>query len=233
MRHAARDHFERLHTADGRLHMGVEVLDAEAGPVDAHAGEPSRKRRVHGAGVELDRVLHHAGEVESLGQPGRDAQQPIRAEQARRSAAPVDVGDAASGRRGRQEVDLLQQRLRVGVQRIGAPHRLGVAAAIGADRRAVRNVQIDREARRRRQLSKPVAGHRSIDRAGEVRGRVARVAGRGAFGEDQRGRERSGRHGATCWRPDALLVSGPAPPLVDPDQRFRQRLTPCGAATSR
>ena len=162
-RHAGGDHGERLHAADRFLHVEVEILHAQAGTVDAGGGECRHQRLVHGARIKLDGMLYDARQVEPVPQPLHQPGDALRPEQARRATAPVQVGDAP--RRGftGEQVDLRQQHLGIVVQRPGLAGRLGVAAAIGADVPAIRDMDVERDRGVTVERGQPRCGFRGTD----------------------------------------------------------------------
>jgi len=84
---------DRLHAADGVLHVRCEVLDAEAGAVDAQPCQRLHQRRRHPARIEFDGVLGEAGEIEMHRHPVHEVGQMLGAEDRRRAAAPMHVDE--------------------------------------------------------------------------------------------------------------------------------------------
>jgi hypothetical protein len=66
--HGVFDDLERLHTANGLLHMGVQILHAKAHPVDANGGEGVGQRLVDRARIKLDGVFLDAGHIKARAQ---------------------------------------------------------------------------------------------------------------------------------------------------------------------
>ena len=91
----ALDQFERLHPADGVLHMRAGILHAEAGAVDADGFERAHQRLVEPARIEFDGVFLQAAEIEARGQLAGDRLQPFRPEDRRRAAAPMQMREPA------------------------------------------------------------------------------------------------------------------------------------------
>ena len=179
------DNLQRLHATDGALHVIVQILHTQARPRDADLGEGARQIRIDRARIELDRMFRDIRQIEELPQRRAQAQQAFRSHEARRTSAPVDVRDAPRAGRPCQQRHFLFKRRRIGVQRLAAPHGLCIAAAIGADRRAVGHVQIERERGLRRERSEPAARGLVTHGREMRRGRVARVARGRAFRENE------------------------------------------------
>ena len=95
--------------------------------------------------IELDGMFVTGFEDEAVTQDLHDRGKAVRAEDARRSAAPVQPGDT-QGRRYdvADESDLAFERLPVGRDDIVTQRLLGVAAAVQTEFAAIRHVQIDR-----------------------------------------------------------------------------------------
>ena len=191
----ALDQLERLHAADGALHLRRDVLHAEAGAVDADGGERAHQRAVDPARVELDRVLLEGRQIEARGQFRGHGLQPFRAEDRGRAAAPVQMGELAPGQ-ALQQLDFLEQPVGIGVDRLALAYGAGITAAVEAHLGAERHVDIERQAGIARQLAQPLAIEFRPDGGREMRrGRVGRVARDVAFGERE-----GGAHDASAMR---------------------------------
>ncbi len=140
------DHRERLVAVDRRLHLRVEILDADAGAVDPGLGQSGDVVLGRVARIDLDRDLGVGGEGEGLAQAG-DQRKPVGWRQHRRAAAaPVQVaGCEAAGQGVRDQPDLGRQRVEVGADRLVAVDDLGVAAAEPAHLVAERDVEVERQ----------------------------------------------------------------------------------------
>src|SRR5579883_357771 len=118
-------------TIDRLLHRGIDILHAEAGPVEALA-----RRRVdpflrQQARVELGGDFGLRADLETVAQSGEDDLQVARRENVRRSAAEMERSDGqASADRLRDERDLAQEMIDITRDRRAAMDHGGVAAAI-------------------------------------------------------------------------------------------------------
>ena len=174
------DLFERLDPADRGLHVGVEILHAEARPVDAHPGQKAGAAR---ASDDADRVRSRARSGPTCRSAGRDRPSRRRSRRRRRgSASRRPNGDArpapcrSRARRARSRGE-------------GRPHRRRPARRAGSPWWRSRNSGrwtgntgcASRERPSRRSGRRPRANLRQrscIDRASEMRrGRIGRVAG--------------------------------------------------------
>jgi hypothetical protein len=182
---AGRDRLERLHPADRLLHMRREFLHAEAGAIDPDRTQCLRKRGVALARIDLDRVLGHARAVEPARDPFAQRDQPFRAEHRGRAAAPMDRRHRLALGARADEIDLLRQQFRIGVDRRAPAHDPGMTAAIEAKLGAIGYMQVERQARLRIERGEPVRIGRSPDGRAEMRrGRIGRVARRRLLGEN-------------------------------------------------
>jgi len=181
--------FVGLHTVYGALHVGVEVLHAEAHPVEAERAKVRQALRRDGARVDLDR---HLG-------PGRNAERTTeRADHARQFGVRQEGGRAAAEvklRYHRRAAECIGIQGDLGVQRVqvltGALVVLGddlVAGAVVAQRLAERDVNVHRQRRVRThdgtlgalvQHAQAVMGTKGFDET--VCGGVGGVAGAGGI----------------------------------------------------
>ena len=113
------------------------------------------ERMVEPARIELDGVFLQRREIEQRGEPRGDGLQPVRAEDRGRAAAPVQMLELAA-LEPVEQLDLVDQPLGIGVDRLALAHRAGVAAAIEAELGAERHVDIERERRLGRQRGEPL-----------------------------------------------------------------------------
>ena len=94
------------------------------------------------ARIEFDRVLAHRRQIETVGDLVGDEFEQVGVEDRGRAAAPMDMRDLALAGMAGDQRDLFDQALRVGLDRLVAQRRLGMAAAVVAKLPAEGNVQI-------------------------------------------------------------------------------------------
>ncbi len=87
--------FETLRPVDRRLHIGVEILNADAGAGDTQKLQAFKKRVVRVGRIDLDRDLGAGNDVEYLFQRFANRCEFRRAQQAGRAAAQMQVGELA------------------------------------------------------------------------------------------------------------------------------------------
>ncbi len=173
------DNLERLVTVDRRLDLGVEVLDADAGAVDAGRGQGGDIVLGRVARVDLDGELGAGGDIEGLTQGGDQGQPVGGTEHRRAAAAPVQVAgyEAAGQGRGRQP-DLGFEGVEVKADRLVAIDDLGIAAAEPAHLIAKRDMEVERQRLRRIERAEPAAHDRLVHVSAKMRRRrIAGVAG--------------------------------------------------------
>ena len=107
------------------LHMRGEFLHAEARAVDADRGQRLRERGVALPRIDLDRVLGDARAVEPARDPFVQRDQALGAEHRGRTAAPMDRRHALALRARGDEIDLLRQQFRIGIDRRVTAQALG------------------------------------------------------------------------------------------------------------
>ena len=142
---------EGLDPVDGFLNLGIEILNAQARPVEARAGERFHMFEGDGPRIDLDRDLGRGADAEGALKQAHDSPEVASLEDRRRSAAPVNMRDTHAARQMlRHEFDLTLQEIHIGRNRaVGAGNR-GVATAIEAKFRAEGNVPVERQGRLRR-----------------------------------------------------------------------------------
>ena len=148
--HQRRDHFVGLDPVDGLLYQGVEILDAKADAIEAHALEQGDGAGIHRARIYLDRVFpvilvqqpkmarEHVHQLGNLGvvEVGGGA------------AAPVHLGDGALfADQSGLLFDLLLQVIEIAPGHALLPGDYFVAAAVVTDVLAKRQVQVQGQGR--------------------------------------------------------------------------------------
>ena len=145
--------FDALDAIDRLLHLRVEVLHAQAGPVEAGLGQLANVVRGKEARIQLDRDVAVVGLAEAempLQRIDRLVQLRGRQE-VRRAAAEVQLDHfAVAVEHGRREFDLTVQPGQVdfAARQVARDH--AVAAAVEARARAERHVDVQRQAARDR-----------------------------------------------------------------------------------
>ena len=178
---AAGGGFKRLFAPDGFLHDRIEILHPEAGATDTHGADGVERAIGKLARIDLDGDFGVGFEGESAAQFVGNRHHAIRRQHCGRAAAPVHMRHRQALADGvRDQVDFLQQRLRIAAQGLVLPGNGGVTAAEQAQRGAERHVQVERQLGAAFQLRQPgavrcVLRHRHEMRRGGVGG-VARDA---------------------------------------------------------
>ena len=87
------DVLHRLPTTDRGLHQRIDVLHAKTGAIDAECPQALRQMLRHISRIEFDGVFVTGFKDEAVTQNPHDGGEPFRAEDAWRSAAPMQPGD--------------------------------------------------------------------------------------------------------------------------------------------
>ncbi len=162
------DQMEGLNAPDRDLDLPVELLHAEAHPVDADIAKCSRKGRRETARVELDSVLLEFGQIERVAQRLSDAVKPFGSQDGWRAAAPMNVNDLATAGPSTEDRDFVDQLPRIGFDGVAPQSRFGMTAAVEAKLRAIGNMQIERERGVVMQRREPGRVCSGVDRRGEM-----------------------------------------------------------------
>ena len=148
---------ERLDAIDRFLHLGIDILQADAGAGDANGGEGSDLVLAEAARVDLDRELGIIGDRELVMQMLAEPADVVTFENGRAAAAEMEVTELATGTEGRcDKIDLGKQQVEKAGHRVVAIDDLGVATAEPAKRVAKRHMDIKRDRHLRRQCSQPI-----------------------------------------------------------------------------
>ena len=173
-----------LDAIDGTLHLRIEVLDAEAGAVEADVGELGDVCRLDEAGIEFDRDVAAiaVGEAEVAAQAVHDFTQLRRGQEIGRAAAEVQLDDlAVAVEQLAVQRDLAVQAGQVALGAAGVAGDHAVAATVEAGALAERHVHVERQPARDRVAiagADRFAKLRLAEAAGELRRRRVRgVAG--------------------------------------------------------
>ncbi len=181
-------HRARLDAVDRALHAFVEILHAEAQPIEAEFAQQRDRLRRCLARIDLDRIFGAfvGDEREVFCCRGHQFAHFTVREEGRRVAAPVKLSDGA---RGIDECGLhgkfVLHAIEIG-PRVGAVLRRDlVAAAVEANRVAERDVEVERQVGIQRTLIRRAMVMRGIESVGELDGgrigRLARTVGVIAF----------------------------------------------------
>ena len=77
----------------GLLHVGIEILHAEAQPVESDGAQRSEASRCHGSRIDLDGHLDIAGQIEDILQRRDEPLQLVIRQEGGRTAAEVELPD--------------------------------------------------------------------------------------------------------------------------------------------
>ena len=135
---------EGLAATDRRLHLGGEVLHAEAQAVEAEAGERLEMRRRGDPRIDFDRALGVGQKLEVAGDQAEELLELRRLEVGRRPAPPVHLDQfAALRQQARDELELAAEVVEVLRRDLALRRRDDVAAAVAAVLGAKRNVDVE------------------------------------------------------------------------------------------
>ena len=152
----------------GLLHGRLEVLHAEAQPVEPQPGKNVKPVVVHRAGVDLDRVLASGRELEAAPQHGHELAELVVAEECGRSAAEMQLAHGlALPQLGRVQVHLARKIAQVLGRTVLVLGDDLVAGAVIAQRLAERHMHVERQRKheRRRTRAALAQGLQVLDRA--------------------------------------------------------------------
>ena len=84
-------HLKRLYPIDGLLHLGVEILHAEAVAIEPQSGEHRERAVAHRARIDFNPKFGVGGELEMTAQHAHQLVQFVRIEKGRRPSAKVKL----------------------------------------------------------------------------------------------------------------------------------------------
>ena len=130
------------------LHLGIEILDTQRQPVEAHLRQPRNRVLVDAAGIDLYGVLALLAMVQAevTEQPVHHLAELPLVQEGRRAAAEMQLVDPPAGiEQLSLQAHLLDQVLHVGISAVLVPGDDLVAAAVITERMAERHMHVNRQ----------------------------------------------------------------------------------------